>query len=85
MADERFQQISTMANEIDDHERRFRFVYGQVKLIDDTISDGASKSALLKRLVAWALPAFNACVEFKSDERMLYLWGLLVGSFYTRS
>ncbi|KAI1715657.1 mad3/BUB1 homology region 1 domain-containing protein [Ditylenchus destructor] len=74
---EQYRRITAMANEIQLLDNRFRFVVGQIELVENCLPDGKNKEIIVKRLVSWALQTFNSFDEFKSDLRMLELWKLL--------
>ncbi|KAI1700202.1 protein kinase domain-containing protein [Ditylenchus destructor] len=74
-----YQRILAMIGEIgndDGGERKFCYVFGQIKILEECMNEGDNKISLVKQLVSWALQEFNVS-EFKSDIRMLYLWKLL--------
>ncbi|KAI1702066.1 protein kinase domain-containing protein [Ditylenchus destructor] len=60
----------------DGGERKFCYVFGEIKLLEECMKEGDNKISLVKQIVSWALQEFNVS-EFKSDTRMLYLWKLL--------
>uniref|UniRef100_A0A1I8C386 BUB1 N-terminal domain-containing protein n=1 Tax=Meloidogyne hapla TaxID=6305 RepID=A0A1I8C386_MELHA len=66
-----------MAKNIEDNEKRFVFVRGQILSFEECMEEGPKKCQSMKLLVTWALKEFSAIDMYKCDPRMLDLWKLM--------